>query len=260
MPVSSNLEPTLVALGLGAARTVPLCWSLPVFGGPAWPFGLRVAVGVGLAAVCHPFLATAPRAGAVALALLVVRELFIGLVMGLVCACVFRAAEAAGELADLTLGGTLEATTTPFGEHRSSPLGVLFLLLAGVVFLEMGGPAHVLSALVHSYEAFPLDVPLDLAPRAESAALLAIVAGAKLIVAAVGLAAPVLVALLLADVALALIGRVVPGVPLASVAVSVRTLAGVGVLLLALGALWAALQSAFVAFFALLESAIRAAR
>jgi flagellar biosynthetic protein FliR len=259
--LSSNLESPLVLLGLGAARTLPLAWSIPVFGGPALPFGLRVAVGLGLAGFCYPLLATTPLPGnAAALVVLALRELLVGVVMGLVCACMFRAAEAAGEIVELAGGSELARTTAPTGEGGSSPFGVLFLLLASVVFLEIGGVGHVASALARSYEALPLDVSLAVGPRAEPAAWLVIASTAKLIEAAVALAAPVLVALLLADAVLGVLGRAVPGIPVYSAAMPMRTLLGVGAVLLALGGIHLALPGGFRAFFALLESALRGGR
>lgn len=261
MPLPPDIESPLVLLGLGAARTLPLTWSIPVFGGPALPFGLRAAFGLGLAVWCYPLLAGAPPPGnAAALAVLALRELLVGAVMGLVCACMFRAAEAAGEIVDLARGGELARTRAPLGEGGSSPFGVLFLLLASLVFLEIGGVGYVLAALARSYEAFPLGASLDLGPRVESATLLVIASTMGLIEAAVALAAPVLVALLLADAALGLLGRAVPGIPVCSAAMPLRTLLGVGVVLLALGGMHVAMQGGFRAFFGLLEGGLRGGR
>lgn len=246
-------------MGLGAARTLPLTWSIPAFGGAALPFGLRVAFGLGLAIWCYPLLASMPLPGnAAALAVLAFRELLVGVVMGLVCACMFRAAEAAGEIADLARGGELARTNAPLGEGGSSPFGVLFLLLASLVFLEIGGVGYVLAALARSYEAFPIGESLNAGARAEPAVLLVIVSTAKLIEAAIALAAPVLVALVLADAVFGLLGRAVPGLPVGSAAMPLRTLLGIAVVLLALGGMHVALQSGFRDFFRLLDGGLRA--
>ncbi|MBN2574680.1 MAG: flagellar biosynthetic protein FliR [Deltaproteobacteria bacterium] len=261
MSLASNLEPSLALLGLGAARTVPLVWSVPVFGGPALPGQIRVALGLGLAVLCYPALASAsPPADTVSWALLATREALVGVVMGLVCAAMFRAAAAAGELTDVLRGANLASVLWPAGEERTSPLGALLLLFASVVFLESGGVGHVVSALGRSYEAIPLGVPLQIGESSRAAALLAITASAKLIEAAIGLAAPALVALLLADIVLGAIGRAVPGVPLYFVGMPLRALLGVAAVLLALGGLDLAIENGFRGFFGLLAAAFRPGR
>ena len=255
---TSNLEHSLGLLGLGAARTLPLAWSVPVFGGPALPSQLRVALGLGLAVLCTPALAMdAPPSAAALWVLLAVREVLVGVVMGFVCACMFRAAEAAGELTDVLRGANLASTLVPAGERRTSPLGALLLLLASVVFLEMGGIGQVVAALGRSYEAIPLGSPLRLGEGSHAAALLAIVASGKLIEAAIGLAAPAMVALLLADIVLGVVGRAVPRVPLYFVGMPLKALLGVGAVLLGLGGMDLAMQGGFRGFLELLQAASR---
>jgi flagellar biosynthetic protein FliR len=256
-----NLEQSVGLLGLGAARTVPLAWSIPVFGGPNLPAQIRIGLGLGLSALCFPLLVASPPAGgAVAWALLATREVLVGVVMGFVCACMFRAAEAAGELTDVLRGANLAGALSPVGEGRTSPLGALMLLLAAVVFLEIGGIGRVVSALGRSYEAIPLGAPLALGERSHTAAMLVIVASAKLIEAAIGLCAPALVALLLADIVLGVIGRAVPSVPLYFVGMPLKALLGIGAVLLGLGGMDLAMQGGFRGFLELLQAAIRLGR
>jgi flagellar biosynthesis protein FliR len=87
--------------------------------------------------------------------------------------------------------------------------------------------------------------------------MVAIAASAKLIEAAIGLCAPAVVALLLADILLGIVGRAVPQIPLYFVAMPLKALLGVGAVLLGLASLDAALQSGFRGFFNLLGAAFR---
>jgi type III secretory pathway component EscT len=179
----------------------------------------------------------------------------VGVVMGFVCACMFRAAEAAGQFTDVLRGANLAESLFPTGEGRSSPLGALMLLLAIVVFFEIGGPGQVIMALGRSYEAIPLGAQVQLAGRSHTMALVAIMASAKLLEAAIGLCAPAIVALLLADIVLGIVGRAVPQLPLYFVGMPLKALIGVGALLLSLAGLDIALQSGFRGFWDLLGSA-----
>lgn len=253
MPPVANLEHAFALLVLGAARTVPLAWAIPALGGPALPIVVRVALGIGLAVLCYPVLASAlPPDGAAAWALLAAREVLVGVVMGFVCGCLFRAAEAAGVIVDVARGANLAVALSPAGAERTSPFGALFLLFACVVFVEIGGIGHVAVALGRSYEAIPLGAPIHLS--AHAAAWLAMVASGKLIEAAIGLAAPAMVALLLADLTIGVLGRAVPRLRLDSIGMPLKALLGVGAVLVGLGGLDGALQGGFRGFLGLLAA------
>jgi flagellar biosynthetic protein FliR len=254
--IPPDMKETLGLVAVGAARTIPIAWSIPAFGGPSLPGQIRLAMGVGLSFLCLPILAgSPPTGGAVLWGVLVVRELMVGVVMGFVGACMFRAAEAAGQVTDALRGASMAEALSPVSEGRSSPLGVLLLLLAAVVFFEIGGLVHVSSALMRSYEAIPLSLHERIEGSPRAMALVAIVASAKLIEAAVGLCAPAVVALLLADILLGIVGRAVPQVPLYFVGMPFKALLGVGAVLLGLASLDAAMQSGFRGFFDLLGAA-----
>jgi flagellar biosynthetic protein FliR len=252
----AEIKASLARVAVGAARTIPIAWSIPAFGGPTLPSQIRVVIGIGLALLCLPALTGSPPAGDAALwVLLVAREVMVGVVMGFVCACMFRAAEAAGQFTDVLRGANLAESLFPTGEGRSSPLGALMLLLAIVVFFEIGGPGQVIMALGRSYEAIPLGAQVQLAGRSHTMALVAIMASAKLLEAAIGLCAPAIVALLLADIVLGIVGRAVPQLPLYFVGMPLKALIGVGALLLSLAGLDIALQSGFRGFWDLLGAA-----
>ena len=250
-----DFEPTLIAFALGAARTVPFVWLIPAFGGPSLPARVRLALGFALSALCFPLLAgRIPPGGPVLWVLLSLREIGVGLVMGFVAACMFRAVEAAGRLTDILRGANLAEAIAPEQGGRSSALGDLLLLLAVVIFLEMGGAGYLATALARSYEAVPLGAPSSPASL-HGAVIVVIAASAKLIEAAIGLAAPAVVALLLADLALGALGRAVPQVPLYFVGMPAKALLGVGAMLAGLATLDSALSVGFRSFLGLLERA-----
>ena len=254
--LANHIKDTLGLVAVGAARTIPMAWSIPAFGGPSLPGQIRVAMGLGLSLLCLPALTgSLPEGGPILWGLLVAREVMVGIVMGFVCACMFRAAEAAGQCTDILRGASLSAIE-PTSGGRSSPLGVLMVLLAAVVFFEIGGLAHVTSALVRSYESIPLSAPVRFAGSPHAMAMVAIAASAKLIESAIGLCAPAVVALLLADILLGIAGRAVPQIPLYFVGMPLKALVGVGAVLLGLAGLDVALRSGFQGFFDLLEAAL----
>jgi flagellar biosynthesis protein FliR len=250
-----DLLRTLAIFGLGGARTVPFVWLIPAFGGPNLPARVRLALGFGLAALCFPLIAgRIPSGGPVLWVLLSLREAGVGLAMGFVAACMFRAVESAGRLTDMVRGANLAEAIAPDEGGRSSPLGDLLLLLAVAAFLELGGAGILATALARSYEAIPVTAQSGPA-SVQGAAFLIIAASAKLIEAAVGLAAPALIALLLVDLIVGAVGRALPHMPLYFVGMPAKALVGVGVVLAGLATLDSALSVGFRGFLALLERA-----
>src|SRR3954468_12450787 len=205
-----RLVALVLAIALGAARATPIVWMVAPLGGPRLPAPARVGLALLLAALASPILIASAGAAALAqasppaLALLFAREVLIGLCLGFVADAAFRAAEIAGRLGDTLRGANVAEILGPTAEERASPLGVLYLMLATIVFLQIGGVPRLVDALLFSYRTLPIGGGLEpLATR--RAALVVVVASAKLIASGLALAAPVVVALWLTDLALGLI-------------------------------------------------------
>jgi flagellar biosynthetic protein FliR len=253
----------LLALCLGAARTLPITWLASPLGGARLPAAARVAFGFLLALLAYPALSLAAgRAGlehanAFVLALLLAREVLIGLGVGLVASFAFRAAELAGRLVDVLRGASMAEVLVPTSDERSSPLGALYLLLATLIFLELGGVARVLEALLGSYDVVPIGGGLPARGVGQMASVV-IVASARLLEVALGLAAPVVVALWLTDLALGMVARVAPQVPVYFVGLPAKGLLAVGVVLLGLGALDHALADGLGGWMNLIRGAFAA--
>jgi flagellar biosynthetic protein FliR len=277
-----ELIDVLVALGLGAARAIPIVWMVPAFGGRDLPAPLRLGLGVLLASLTLPRLlggmgslvlgrgAGLLSVGLLGWGVLAAREVLVGATVGLVVSFAFRAAEAAGGLVDVARGANLSEVLAPGSGARTSPLGALYLLAAVVIFLELGGLGRLVAALARSYDAVPLGAGAFMNPGAAGPGpgpqvvdtfslkplwALVITASATLIESAVGLAAPVLVALLLADLALGAVARLTPAVPVYFAAMPLKALLGVGMVLLGLGALDSALVAGFPVWIRLAERA-----
>ncbi|HET6282491.1 MAG TPA: flagellar biosynthetic protein FliR, partial [Polyangia bacterium] len=184
--------------------------------------------------------------------LVLARELAIGVTVGLVASFLFRAAEMAGRLTDVMRGANMAEVLVPTSDERTSPTGNLYLFVATVIFLELGGLGRMMVALMRSYEAIPLGLTGS-ASGMRAATTVVIAASAKLLEAAVGLAAPVIVALLLADVALGAIARAAPQIPVYFVGMPLKALLGVGIVLVGLGALEGALTGGMGGWLDLVE-------
>jgi type III secretion protein SpaR/YscT/HrcT len=259
------VELLVLATVLGAARAVPVVWLVAPLGGPRLPATVRVGFSLLLALLASPLLIAAAdgaaltRLSGLGLPILLAREVAIGLCLGLVASAAFRAAEMAGRLADTLRGANIAEVLVPTTEERSSPLGALYLLLATLIFLQIGGVPRMIDALLESYRALPLTASFGPASM-QRAALMVTKTSAHLIVSGVALAAPVIVAMWLADLALGLIARAAPQVPVYFIGLPLKGLLAIGLVLLGLGALRSAMLGDLVTWLGLLWDTVAALR
>jgi len=241
---ASVLLSLVLTAGFAVARTLPILMMVPALGGVHLSPMLRTAIGLLLGALAMPSLLGAPLPidAPVALTLMLVREVAVGLTLGFVASLLFHAAESAGRLVDVVRGANMSEILAPMSGQQSSPMGTLYLLVASMVFLELDGLGRIATAVSHSYEVLPLWSAGK--PGAVGTTVLRqiIELSAGMFETAIGLCAPVMVAVLVVDVALGLIARAAPQVQVYFLGLPIKALGGVGVVLISLGALRLSLQ------------------
>jgi flagellar biosynthetic protein FliR len=153
-------------------------------------------------------------------------EVVFGIALGVCSNLVFLAAQWAGEMAGQQMGFTLSGLLDPHGGAQGSVLGDFYLTFALVIFLLLNGHHFLVRGLAQSFQALPLlslhvgrgifDLFINLLTSAT--------------VLSLQLAAPILVTMLIVDVALGLAARVMPQVNAMALAMSVRSAVGLVVL------------------------------
>lgn len=231
-----GVEALFVGLLLASARPLALILVLPLFTRFGLQEGLvRGGILVAFAAPVYPglteVLVAAGTPEAFDLALLLAKELFVGLLLGLILGIPLWAVAAAGDMIDLQRGASMATLVDPGSGDDTTPTGTLLFLLTAWVLVTSGWFTEViLSSLYGTYEAWPvLDAlpPLDLRAAAGALALLDALLRTGLV-----LAAPILGPLLLAEVAMGLSGRYTQQINVMFLAMSVKQ--GLFVLLLPL--------------------------
>ena len=216
-----DLSP-LMAIGLLMVRPGALILGSPVFGGTYAPAQVKVALVVLLAIGLMPS-ATVPQApSGVGLALLVGREMAIGLALGLAVHALIAAAEMAGHLAGFQIGLSYSAIVDPASGVRNNIVASLYGLIATITFLLSNGHHAFLRALSQSYVTLPMGPGAvgESLPQAVMA-ILALIFGL-----AVRIAAPLVAVLLLTEVGLGIISRVAPMLNVMVVGAPLRLLIG----------------------------------
>ena len=218
----------LGAWGLAFARVLPILVIVPAFGLRALSVPVRAAAALLLSALIVP--AVRPAAGqAIPWPPLLLFELARGTLVAIAAAVPLWSATMAGGIVD-SLRGSQDQVELPTVEGRPSPLGALFSLLAATIFLSTGGPAHVVGILAAS------------PPDGESAVVRAVANLSAGIGIATAIAAPLIAASLVLELAGALVARAASPAHLAALLAPVRSLA-----LLALTAILLERMAAFVA-------------
>ena len=204
-------EQQVLAFTLVIARVAPLFLLAPLFSSKSFPPRVRgvaaVALAIGISPAATQALGDTPLPeGIWAMAGLVGKEMLVGMAFAFGIAALFAALSAAGAILDLSIGFSLGGVVDPLSGTQSSLLQQLYAMIGVMVFIAIGGDGWVIAGLARSYEAVPL---LD-APQIGSLTQAAQLAFSGVFVAAVQVCAPVLLALIITDVAIGVVSKVVP--------------------------------------------------
>jgi len=190
------------------ARVTPLFVLAPLFSSAMIPGRVRGIIAVGISIGLTPIALHGQHVPSAPLALfgLVLQGLLVGLGFALVLALLMAAVETAGSLVDIVSGFSYGSLINPMNGDKAAVMTRFYGLVGTLIFLIIGGDAWTLRGLNRTFEL----VPLTAAPRLGS-----LVGGAEhaftgVFTAALEVAAPVLIALLITDVAFGVVSRVVP--------------------------------------------------
>jgi flagellar biosynthetic protein FliR len=226
-----TLDPATVQLAmLGVARLSGILLLTPPFGGGVVPPGVRLPLALALVLPVWPVLvgADVPLArDAASLAVLVGRELAIGLTIGFVGRLVVAAASYAAELVSMQIGFGLASALDPELGAQVTALTRLYDWTMLGMLLALDFHHLVVGAAIESFRAIPVG-PLALSAEG---ALGVVGLGARIFSLGLALVAPTLGLLFVTNLVLVLASRAVPQLSLVVVGWPITVLAGLLVLL-----------------------------
>lgn len=194
----------LILTRIGAAIALT-----PVVSSKAIPLRIKAMLAVFLAFATISVVPLPPELGALSipgLFLLMLKEAVIGLAIGLALGAIVAAWAMGGAVIDLMTGFSYGGVIDPQYGNQSSVIQQVYVLIAGAIFITIGGERWLIEATVTSFRTIPL---LDTVSPADLLQIALSVATAVFVVG-LGVIAPVLIALLLSDVAFGLIARAAP--------------------------------------------------
>ena len=216
----------LLAFAMALARPLALVSLLPTFSRVGITGPVRGAIA---AALCLPVLPALNHAladsgsSAIVLLLLSLKEAALGTALGLLLGVPFWALEIGGDLLDLQRGATQGRLDDPSGFGDLSISGTFLLVLGIALFASSGGLEVLADLLYRSWRIWPPLAALPAMTEATPDLLLGLLD--QMLRQALRLVAPVILAMLLADVSLILVGRVAPNLRIDNQALAVRNLA-----------------------------------
>lgn len=224
-------------------RILGLVAIAPVFGNTAVPMLIKTTLGVLLAAVVAPTLPPVPVVDPTSWAgiLIIGQELLIGMAMGFAMRLVFAAVEFAGEVASSSMGFSFASFFDPSSAGRSSAISQFLALVATMAFLAVNAHLVLIEALVESF----FTLPISSSPMALSAPLEMVRWGAKIFSAGLQIAMPIIAAMLITNLALAILTRAAPQLNLFGIGFPITLGTGFLVISLTLPYLGTPLQNLF---------------
>lgn len=218
-------------LGLLLVRPGLLVAAAPPFGALYTPVPVKIGLSVVLGLALAPSVALPGDVGVAALTVILAREAAIGLALALSVRTLMAGAELAGQLAGFQLGFGYAAAVDPQTGARNSIVAALYSSLTLLTFLVINGHHALLRALAESYRAMPVGLGhIDAGMAGSVAALLGL-----LFVFGTQVAAPIVIVLLIVELAVGLVSRAAPALNLMVIGFPIRLLAGLIALAAAIG-------------------------
>jgi flagellar biosynthetic protein FliR len=227
----AQLQAWLAAFLWPLARILGLFMSAPFFSESGIPVTVKILLGALITVAIAPTLGPLPvlAIGSWAGLAVLVREVVIGVTLGLVMQVLFAAVTIAGELAGTQMGLGFSTLYDPTSESSTTSLTAVLTTLAGLVFFAIDGHLALLGALAQTFKTLPVaSGGLHAAGLHDLAAY-----GGVLCLQGTMMALPLTMTLIIVNVALGMLSRAAPQLNIFSIGFPITL--GAGVMMLSLG-------------------------
>ena len=190
------------------ARIGPLFVLAPMFSSKMMPSKVKTVVAVGLAMGLTPIAVRGQTIPTDPLAVtgLLVEQILVGLAFAFAVGAVMWAVEAAGSLTDMLAGFSFGSLIDPVNGNQGGAMTNLYSIVGLAMFIAIGGDAWVLRGVARTF---------TLVPLTKSAPIASLTSGVEqafgsIFISAIEVAAPVILAMLVTDIAFGMVTKVVP--------------------------------------------------
>jgi flagellar biosynthetic protein FliR len=162
--------------------------------------------------------------------MMVFSELLIGVALGVATNVIFDGVQMAGQVLSVQMGYSLVNILDPQTQVESTVVATFHQMIAMLIFLRLNVHVWILGALARSFDY----LPPSSGHFGAGFATAALEAGAGVFAIGIQIAAPVLCGTLFADIALGLLGKASPQLPLMLLGPAVKSILGLLILISAL--------------------------
>lgn len=240
---TAELNAWIVAFFFPLARILALVTTAPPFNNQGLNTQARLILGLAIAFALAPALppsvAIDPASGPGLL--LLALQVLIGLTMGFAMRLVFSAIDLAGTMISNQMGLGFATAYDPQSAAQTAVISEFLGMLALLVFLAINGHLMVIATLGESFALLPISAGII----ADASWINIANAGGVIFSSGVLLSLPVVVALLIANIALGVLGRVAPQLNLMAIGFPITIVLGFSALIVSLSYLASPLQQLF---------------
>ena len=186
----------------------------------------RNGILLSLALMLHPVIAAETVSwdglpGGILLLIIIIKEAFVGVIMGFALALIFWSIEAVGAFIDNQRGATMASSMDPLTGDQSSPMGTFFATMLIAIFFITGLFSMFMANVYASYKVWPVTSFFPILDFDLVFFLLKYFG--QIVFFAVLLGAPIIIAMFVAEFGLMLIGRFAPQLNIFFVSMSVKS-------------------------------------
>ncbi|MNW30510.1 Flagellar biosynthetic protein FliR [compost metagenome] len=182
-------------------------------------------------------------------AIVIIREVLIGLLMGFVATLIFYVIQIAGSFIDIQIGFGIANVIDPMTGASAPILGNFKYIFATLLFLSINGHHYLLDAIIRSYNWIPLSNELFQKIYNGNVSEFLITTFSQSFTLSLQMAAPLIVALFLTDVALGFLARTAPQFNVFVIGIPLKIVVGLVVMLLLISSFVYAFQYLFEFMF-----------
>jgi flagellar biosynthesis protein FliR len=195
-----------VAFVLVLCRVGGLFVLAPVFSGRMIPMQAKLIIAGAISFTMMPLVTATGVPQGLAIVPVMVKEIVVGLAFALSLGAIGAAVQFAASILDTMIGFSYAALIDPVNQSPAAILGQVYSLFSVLVFLMIGGDRLMIMGVAKSYDL----VPVGQIPSVARLGALATNSITQVGLVGLEIGAPVIIALVLVDIAFGLVARTVP--------------------------------------------------
>jgi len=222
----ANVKPFMTVL----VRTSGVVGTTPMLGGGQVPRRITAALVVLVSLLLFPVVAhTVPAVGDSFWAsfVMILRELGIGMTLGLTARAAFAAAQIAGEFVGLQMGFSVAGVADPLSGQQISLTSQFYTVFCTLIFVAVDGHHIFLMALARSYDVVPV-MSFSLSTGLITCFCKTFI---RFFALGIQLAAPLVACLVLVTVAIGVVAKMVPQINILQMGFALRIAVGIASML-----------------------------